>query len=271
MPKQPHETILLAWNPKQYPWGNLQDELAEVRRKGKATDSWSVGNRKNLESGTRFFMIRLGAEPRGIVGSGWTTEIPQEAPHWKLDRAAKGETAWYADIFFDVLEETPLIPISELKDSSWGTSMHWSTQMSGIEIPPEVATPLEETWSSRVGAKPFGGIEEISSPTPVTRKHVSRVYVNRYERDPKARALCLARYGTTCQVCGKLLEQVYGPAAKDVIHVHHRTPISEIPVGAQIDPIKDLVPVCPNCHAVIHSRAEPYSPEEVREMIRASR
>ena len=37
------------------------------------------------------------------------------------------------------------------------------------------------------------------------------------------------------------------------------------------DPLKDLVPVCPNCHAVIHLRTPPYTPKETRRMLRPKR
>ena len=40
--------------------------------------------------------------------------------------------------------------------------------------------------------------------------------------------------------------------AKNFIHVHHVTPISKVGREYKIDPIKDLIPLCPNCHAMIH-------------------
>ena len=60
------DTILLAWNPDRFRWGDLQDELAEIRRSGQVADRWSVGNRTTRESGARFFLISLGVEPRGL-------------------------------------------------------------------------------------------------------------------------------------------------------------------------------------------------------------
>ncbi len=48
------------------------------------------------------------------------------------------------------------------------------------------------------------------------------------------------------------------------IHVHHLKPQSSRGGEYEIDPVLDLVPVCPNCHAVMHRRREtPYSLEEV--------
>jgi predicted HNH restriction endonuclease len=40
--------------------------------------------------------------------------------------------------------------------------------------------------------------------------------------------------------------------------------LSEIGGEYIVDPVADLRPVCPNCHAVLHRRIPAYSIEEVR-------
>lgn len=81
---------------------------------------------------------------------------------------------------------------------------------------------------------------------------VQQIKVNRYERDKKAREACLSHYGYVCQVCYVRLSDIYGAIAETLIHVHHIKPISEIGESYIVDPVTDLIPVCPNCHAVIH-------------------
>lgn len=93
------------------------------------------------------------------------------------------------------------------------------------------------------------------------------VTVNRYERDRKARNKCISHYGCACQACGVKLSAICGPVAKDLIQVHHTTMISSIGQEYQLDPIRDLVPLCPNCHAVAHLRREPHSIEELQNML----
>jgi predicted HNH restriction endonuclease len=88
--------------------------------------------------------------------------------------------------------------------------------------------------------------------------------VNAYERDPRARQLCIARHGTTCVVCGFSFAAVYGPVADGFIHVHHLRPLSELGGEYEINPDEDLRPVCPNCHAVLHRRVPAFSIDEVR-------
>jgi 5-methylcytosine-specific restriction protein A len=90
------------------------------------------------------------------------------------------------------------------------------------------------------------------------------ITVNRYERDRKARIKCIAHYGCVCHACGVRLSDIYGSAADGFIHVHHITPISSVKSEYELDPILDLRPLCPNCHAVAHLRIEPYSIEELR-------
>ena len=55
----------------------------------------------------------------------------------------------------------------------------------------------------------------------------------------------------------------YGEVAEGLIHVHHLRSLSEVGEEYIVDPIADLRPVCPNCHAVLHTRTPPFSIEEV--------
>ena len=94
-----------------------------------------------------------------------------------------------------------------------------------------------------------------------------QVTVNIYERDPKARAQCIEHYGYDCSVCGFNFEKVYGQVGKDFIHVHHIKPLSEIKEAYSVDPVKDLRPVCPNCHAMLHKKIPAYSIEELKSLL----
>ncbi|WP_227938346.1 HNH endonuclease [Alkalihalobacillus deserti] len=80
------------------------------------------------------------------------------------------------------------------------------------------------------------------------------VSVNVYERNPIARKRCINHFGVQCQVCDLNFEHTYGEVGKDFIHVHHIVPLREIKQGYIVDPIQDLIPVCPNCHAMLHRK-----------------
>lgn len=109
--------------------------------------------------------------------------------------------------------------------------------------------------------------EELLDGIEYQEGSVQQIKVNRYERDPKARADCLSYYGYACQVCSIKLSDVYGAIAKDLVHVHHIKPISKIGESYRVDPVSDLIPVCPNCHAIIHLKDPPYYPHEVIAML----
>ena len=70
-----------------------------------------------------------------------------------------------------------------------------------------------------------------------------------------------------CSVCGFDFQKQYGAIGKNFIHVHHIVPVSQMGDGYVVDPIKDLIPVCPNCHAMIHRTDPPLTIEELRKRI----
>ena len=80
----------------------------------------------------------------------------------------------------------------------------------------------------------------------------TRIYVNNYERNPRARQKCLDIKGYKCAVCGMDFESVYGKIGRGFIHVHHLVPNSTHDEKYEIDCVDGLVPVCPNCHAMLH-------------------
>ena len=80
------------------------------------------------------------------------------------------------------------------------------------------------------------------------------ITATRYERNRRARAICLAYHGKTCKACGVNFERDYGKEFSEIIEVHHIIPISEIGESYVVDPINDLMPLCPNCHAIVHLR-----------------
>lgn len=117
--------------------------------------------------------------------------------------------------------------------------------------------------------------EEFLSPSEVSPEEginlpegaKQKVTVNKYERSKKARDKCIEYWRYSCAVCDMEFEKVYGDVGKDYIHVHHIVPISKIGKTYKINPIKDLIPVCPNCHSMIHKNKPPYSIKEIKEKL----
>ncbi|MEI9948335.1 MAG: hypothetical protein WDO74_04975 [Pseudomonadota bacterium] len=112
------------------------------------------------------------------------------------------------------------------------------------------------------------GLPEEVSEAEYREGNGIQVVVNRYERDAAARTACLQHFGTVCRICEVDLATIYGPAAAGLIHVHHLHPLANLGAEHEVRPETDLIPVCPNCHAVVHYRQDPpRTPAEVREMI----
>lgn len=109
--------------------------------------------------------------------------------------------------------------------------------------------------------------EEVASGLTYSEGSVQQILVNRYERDPRARDECIRHYGRTCVLCGFDFGVVYGEVMAGFIHTHHLKPLSSVGPEYKLDPIRDLRPVCPNCHAVLHRREPPYSLDEVRQFL----
>lgn len=97
---------------------------------------------------------------------------------------------------------------------------------------------------------------------------VQKVVVSKYERDPQARAKCIQHYGYKCSVCDFVFSAFYGQIGNEYIHVHHLKLLSSHGKSHKVDPVKDLRPVCPNCHSMLHQKEPPYSIEELKKLIK---
>lgn len=99
---------------------------------------------------------------------------------------------------------------------------------------------------------------------------LSRVMVNRYERDSRNRAAAIALHGSHCKACEMEFGSRYGEVAAGYIEIHHLTPVSQLGPDYVLNPETDLVPLCPNCHAIIHRRNPPFSVADLRKMLARS-
>jgi 5-methylcytosine-specific restriction enzyme A len=100
---------------------------------------------------------------------------------------------------------------------------------------------------------------------------VSQTLTTKYERNPVNRELCLAANGYTCKVCEMDFFKTYGDLGYHFIHVHHIEMVSSFGGEYFINPEKDLIPVCPNCHAMLHRLNPPMKPEDLKEIISSNK
>lgn len=125
--------------------------------------------------------------------------------------------------------------------------------------------PVQITWSFAKLAhqRPEVIPEEVEDFESCIEGASKTILVNAYERNPQARKACIDAHGCICSVCDMSFEDAYGDIGKGFIHVHHLIPLSEIKGEYLLNPLTDLRPVCPNCHAMLHRRRPAYSIEEM--------
>jgi 5-methylcytosine-specific restriction protein A len=112
--------------------------------------------------------------------------------------------------------------------------------------------------------------DEIDKSLYLYEGATKKVIVNKYERNLEARRKCIEYFGAICCVCEFNFEKIFGKVGEGFIHVHHLIEISTIQKSYIIDPINDLIPVCPNCHAMIH-KGPPYSIKDIKKILNENR
>lgn len=258
--------FLLTWNPTRWKiddqeWSN-QTQL--ISAGGSYEEPWSIGSRTSgVHPGDTLLLLRV-AKDRGIVASGVAVSVAYKDLHWDEARARKNNLANYVLVEWDAQVEFADRLATENLIIEF-PSVPWNNLMgSGVRVDEDVVEALLERWYSHIGVEKETYPDETST---YVEGASTPVLVNRYERNPAARRECLNIHGSMCSVCGFSGHETFGSGGEGLIHVHHLVEISEVGREYEVDPGKDLVPVCPNCHAMIHRRRPAYSISEVRKMI----
>lgn len=239
--------FILTWNPTKWAWD--PDQLMQ----------WSVGNRTSgVRPGDRAYLLRQ-HDHRGLIASGTFMSEVFQAAHWD----GSGTTANYAQVDWDTVIDPVAapergLPVDELKrqfpDFPWDNLMS-----SGVQVPEADVSALHDLWRAFAGSpRPTLWPDEEGLDQTFTEGGVTRVLVNRYERSPEAREACIRRWGASCYVCGMDFATRYGDYARGTIEVHHLQRVADQGgVRYEVDPVNDLRPLCPNCHAAVHRRDAP--------------
>lgn len=262
-------TYLFVWNPKNWAFATLNEKIEQRQQSGTVTMKWSCISHKKVRPGDRAFLLKLGTEPKGIFGSGYVVSEPFLSPHW----SGEDKDVYRVMIEFEVLvnpDSDPILPLDDLMKGDL-RRQQWLAQSSGISIAPELIPQLEALWFKFLTQNNILQEDIDRSSSKIGKKYMEGGAVDvtqtRYERNPHARNECLKHYGYICSVCDFDFNEIYGDIGHEFIHVHHLTMVSSVGTKYEIDPIRDLRPVCPNCHAMIHRRKEPYSIEDLKDRI----
>jgi 5-methylcytosine-specific restriction enzyme A len=250
---------LLTWNPREWHWDELE-RLVQANAEGNPIlDTWSTGNTKSIKPDDRVFLMHLGEEPKGIVGSGTVISDVEEGPHYNEQRAMQGETRLFVHVEFDHLlnpvKDEPL-PLDALRRGELA-SVNWTPQASGTQIKVGVEE-LERLWREHLRiVRPVSESPEVSAlegePRLRMMRHLSR---ERWLRDAKIAEYRDAHRGRLpCEVCGFDFFDAYGELGKDFAHIHHEHSLGERR-RPSLTTLSELHVVCANCHAMVHRNGE---------------
>ena len=93
-----------------------------------------------------------------------------------------------------------------------------------------------------------------------------KVSSKRLERSRALRSKAIKIHGTNCKVCNFSFKDKYGVLGNGFIHIHHIERLAD--TGERlVNPLTDLIPVCPNCHAMLHKKTPPLLPQELIDKI----
>lgn len=250
---------LYTWNPKRWHWADQAEAIYRINNGDSYDIYWSCGNTKKIVVGDTFFLMRLGVEPKGIIGCGYVSSSPYPLRHWDEVKAAEGKVALRTDLLFKSLSEEPIVSLAILQERF--PDFKWTPEAGGLTIPDLIAN---EIFPEIQGSSSFGFATE--SPAAVrlyAEGKVKTVTTRTYDRSPYARQACIEHYGYNCVVCKFNFEKAYGDIGRGYIEVHHLRQIADVGEEYLVDPVKDLRPVCANCHRILHKCRPPLAIEDL--------
>ncbi|GAA3406988.1 HNH endonuclease [Pseudarthrobacter polychromogenes] len=257
--------VILGWNSTGSARWDYRAAVDLVAESGRFLQRWSADQPLNVTAGSEAWLFVQGSSDAGtgLIGHG----VVMSEPYKTLPRDSAAE--WHVSILFDAL-----LPLGEqvrqdaLRTAVPGIPWGEALNRPGLAVPSHEEPGLRRLWRD-LGPAATRPPHVVSGTCPPDA--VSTIDVNRHERNLDARRVCLAFHGTSCAACGFSFEAFYGDAGSGSIDVHHVVPPELLGSGYQLDPVADLVPMCPNCHTLAHGSAgPPRTVSELRHIISAS-
>jgi 5-methylcytosine-specific restriction protein A len=209
---------------------------------------------------------------RRIIGFYVGAELYEEE-YWENYYNARVETK-NAFLFENDKDRNIILPYSLNDGYGYGRSNKWyadKNDSNTIEFRRNIIIKIKSIIENTVKNE----IEEANDDLLFKEGKQSSHNISYAMRNNDARKKCLEYYFPNnehykCQICTFDFEDFYGELGKKYIIVHHKKSITLVAreIGEhEINPRIDLIPVCPNCHSMIHKRNPPYDIEEIKEKI----
>ena len=155
-------------------------------------------------------------------------------PEMRAENEAAGQQYYiHLRTYSQFLESKAFKQLSKQKTNIEGGA---STQRKATKTPPAPSRPKEREL------------------TEGEKRHVE---FEQAHRNPALRQACINKYGYQCQCCGMNFAELYGEElGGNFIEVHHLKMISTFDESRPEDYLENLVPLCSNCHSMIHHGKE---------------
>lgn len=197
-------TYLLTWNAAGTGFDEWERTYARVRAGERFERDWSTGNRKSLPAGSRFFFMRQGLPPTGIVGAGYTTQdVATDGPKWN---AESKRPANYTMLEFEALfdaDREPILTFEELMKIHPVAGV-WNVASSGSLLTDAVAEKLEAAWGRhlrRSKRTPLRAtVDDLEDPQDARVKRLTETWAR--DQQGAFRERLFERYGRACQITG---------------------------------------------------------------------
>jgi predicted HNH restriction endonuclease len=170
------------------------------------------------------------------------------------------------------------LPIEILKEEV--PQVPWnSLRASGIAIHDDAAVQrLNAIWKAHLKKRNIqapdqriDAVADFGNDTSGYEGILRRVLANKYERKRWIRDACIRHYGPVCSVCEFDFGETYGQVGAGFIHIHHLVELASKASERKVDAVKDLRPVCANCHCMLHCREPALTIEELKRFLAAAR
>jgi 5-methylcytosine-specific restriction protein A len=258
--------IILAWNPGRRDGWNYAAAVEQLSETGQYLAAWTVTGPDQITAGTEVWLWLQARTRCGLLGHGTVVSGIHQGEPAVPDTHGSDIGPRNIGLAFDALipsgdEIPPGLFADTMPDIPW-------------EDPKRPVTVLDPVVEAKVRAV-WRGFGPPQQPDPVQlvpgshpQQATRQVQVNRYECSIEAQRICIAHHGTSCAACGFSFESAYGETAAGFIEVHHLVPATLLGSDYQLDPVADLVPLCPNCHAMAHlGVGTPRTVAELRQLI----
>ncbi|MBD8045185.1 HNH endonuclease [Arthrobacter sp. Sa2BUA2] len=257
--------VLLGWDPV-WPeaWQpDFSEAAAGAEDAGFFRVVWEISGNPGLEPGSDTWFV-LPGEFAAVAGHGVVVSFP-----YQIADPGEGTFFTFADVDIDLL--LPLgeqIPLSELLPDLPPGALDSDAGITVLDR--GAGDALRAAWARLTARVP----SQPTSPIPGTlpQQALRWSLASRYENDPDAVRICLVHHGPVCSACGFDFAAAFGPEGTDLMQAHHIVPPRLVHEDYELDPATDLVPLCPNCHAMAHACSpDPYTPAELRRLLEEQR